>query len=106
MFNNEPSVSIKQGVRLRGVSPVMAIAHSVVVSVYFDLGIPCRITSVTDGNHMVNSFHNCGEAMDYGIQGLSKEEAKHLESLVQRALGNSFDVVLESTHLHVEHDYR
>jgi hypothetical protein len=60
------------------------------------------VTSVTDGKHMVGSFHYRGLAVD-----LRLPEA-HLASKVaqdlSQALGNEFDVVFEKDHIHIEYD--
>lgn len=60
------------------------------------------VTSIREGTHGYASFHPSGRAFD-----LRLPVGVNIASFVQRLkkhLGNDFDVVLESTHIHVEYD--
>lgn len=105
-MSDTPMVTVKPGVRLRGLSPAMCIAHSVVSSAMLSNGVHCIITSATDGLHSRGSWHHCGEALDYRTSHIAPELLRKLVSQIAKALGPHFDVVLEPTHLHVEHDDR
>lgn len=70
------------------------------------------ITSGTDGKHAVNSLHykglavDCrrwywdnGQRRDLGIDTLYKIRAD-----LRRSLGTDWDIVLETSHVHIEYD--
>ena len=68
------------------------------------------ITSICDGNHMAGSKHYEGKAFDFrtwidnaGNQ-LPQLDKQHLKKALQDELGDDYDVVIESTHIHVEYD--
>ena len=81
--------------------------------VYGDLTIPARkglgrvaklnepndlsVTSIRDGNHMAGSLHYDGNAFDIRPIPFSKKQIKDV-------LGPNFDVVIHSSHIHIEHD--
>ena len=53
---------IKAGVDLRGVCPQLAIAYTIALDIYREkVGLPCIITSASDGKHGPNSLHYSGE---------------------------------------------
>jgi len=59
------------------------------------------ITSTYEGNHSPSSLHYANLAID------ARLPAKNPQALVRRLrveLGDNYDVVLEHTHIHVEHD--
>lgn len=60
------------------------------------------ITSANDGNHMKNSKHYSGEAID--IRRNDMKNAKNVVEEMRRILDREFDIVLEETHIHVEYD--
>lgn len=93
-------IEIKDGVRIRGISPEILLAIQVAESVLEQAEEHLVITSVTDGRHMAGSMHHIGEAFDMRLPMLAEEVTKEL----QWRLGSAFDVVLEPTHIHVEHD--
>jgi len=96
---------IKKGVRLRGLTPHMAVAVQIVGQVYMDNKIEPVITSVSDGNHSNGSLHHCGEAVDFETKSVSSPIVMdRIFRGIKANLGDEFDVVLESDHLHVEYD--
>ena len=62
------------------------------------------ITSAKDRTHSSNSLHYKGLAIDIRTSGLSGPDQLKLVSALQKALGDSWDVVLEQTHIHIEYD--
>jgi len=58
------------------------------------------VTSTTGDIHMVGSKHYEGNAVDFRLPPNYRKVARDL----QEALGNDYDVVLESDHIHVEYD--
>ena len=69
------------------------------------------VTSVVDGKHREGSLHYQGLAFDVrtwttnrsGVQ-MSSEDKTKLASLIALELGDDWDVVIESTHIHCEYD--
>lgn len=95
---------LKAGVDLRGLSPQMSLAYTIIARVYSRLGQECVITSCSDGKHGLFSLHYKGKAMDFRTWGFNEKGKQVLAEKVKEALGYQFDVVLEGTHLHVEFD--
>jgi len=99
-------MKLKPGVRLKDLSPQMALAAMIVRDCYG--GGECTITSANDSTHSALSFHYKGNALDFR----TKDYAGNKEALatkIKEALGSDFDVVLESLgkdqeHVHVEYD--
>ena len=98
------ALSLKPGVVLTGLRTEMAIAAQVVADVYAELGADCVITSALDSTHSANSLHYVGAALDFRTSVLSAEDQGSLVETVKERLGEDFDVVLETDHLHIEHD--
>ena len=96
-------LKVKPGVRLLGLQPPMLVALNAVKDAYDNLGVDCVITSATDGNHSSGSWHHAGLAMDFRTRHLTSAQKKALTGTVKKSLPE-FDVVLESSHLHVEYD--
>jgi hypothetical protein len=103
-------MQFKQGVKLKGVKPEVIIAIFRLDSLFKSLNIPFIITSVTDGKHFTNSLHYKGLAFDLRTKHIQDVESKKtLAKEIKAALGEEFDVVLESLggeqeHIHVEFD--
>lgn len=103
-------MKIKTGVTVKGLQAEALFAMLIVEKVYADMGFDHVITSITDGNHMEGSLHYSGFAFDNrtwadekGTQ-LSDKDRYNLAAALRKALGPEFDVVPESTHIHVEFD--
>lgn len=64
------------------------------------------VTSATSGVHGVGSLHYLGLAFDLRTKDLSLVTAQYLKDKIKAALGDEFDVILETNppHLHVEYD--
>ena len=71
-------------------------------TVFEDLGQKFTITSVCDGVHKVGSRHYIGFAFDLRTFNLRKVSAIEVGRRLQDALGDNWQVLLESDHLHVE----
>ena len=102
----EPNmIAIKPGVLLENLTPQMVLGHTIVAAVFLSFyPATCRVTSGSDGTHMRGSLHPKGNALDYGTNHLLSEQRSKVAAACKEALGENFDVVLESDHLHVEYD--
>lgn len=96
---------IKTGVDLRGLQPQMAIAYTIACQVYQEKSaVLCVITSASDGKHGPNSLHYKGMALDLRTNSLRAEQVHPVYTALKIALGDQFDVVLETDHIHLEFD--
>jgi len=66
-------------------------------------GVP-EITSGREGSHGDSSYHYVGYALDFSIEGLSLSDQRLLITNMGDDLGELYDIVLESDHVHVEFD--
>lgn len=64
-------------------------------------GVEAVITSTCNDAHAANSLHYADLAIDIRLP--PHDRAKTRDGL-QQLLGDDFDVVLESTHIHIEYD--
>lgn len=92
------------------VQPVTIQGMHTTAKVYESLGLELTITSVCDGEHKAGSKHYSGLAFDCrtwrnekGDQ-MSIASKAFLRSLLKKALGEDWDVVIEKTHVHIEYD--
>ena len=104
-------MKIKEGVNLTGLRPEMSIALMVVESVYYDIvGQGVTVTSAVDGKHRNNSRHYIGLAVDIRTRDddkceqWSQEIKQQIAKVLRQNLGSNYDVVVESTHIHIEYD--
>jgi len=69
-----------------------------VAGLFESKGRDLYVTSKREGNHGLGSLHYIGKAFDIrGAENVSKNE-------ICEVLGPGFDVVVESNHIHIEHD--
>lgn len=94
---------IKKGVKLHPAT-VWSVAMPIIFQIYTDFGVTPVITSGMDGKHMPGSLHFGGLAFDFRTRHVGAAELPQLVAQITEALGDEFDVVLESDHLHVEFD--
>ncbi len=95
---------IKHGVKLKGIQPEMAIAYTIIVSIYQKFNQVAVITSAFDGTHKENSKHYTGNAIDIRCRMFTSEEKQMVTNEIRNALGGEFDVVNEIDHIHIEFD--
>lgn len=100
---DEGNMKLKQGVKLKNVSPQTVFAI-VVADQCFDGKLV--VTSVNDSQHMPGSKHFIGNAFDCRTTsaGIDQTAAKLIADKIRDRLGSEFDVVLEKDHIHVEYD--
>lgn len=96
----------ENGASVNGIQPEIAVSYPIVASVYARMGYDCVMTSCTDyvaGRHP-RSKHPQGLAIDYRINHIPEGIRQMLCDKVAAALGDQYDVVLKSDHLHTEFD--
>lgn len=97
---------LKKSTDIRGMRPELVLAMHIADQVWVEHGSEqCVVTSVTDGSHSRNSLHYVGLAFDLRIWAWKDDAAAVQGAAVdlQGRLGDSFDVVVESSHVHVEY---
>lgn len=95
-------VSIKPGVRVRGLSNELLLAIIIAESVFQETESSMTITSLTDGKHSVSSYHYTGDAVDLRLPSTVTRD--QLLAQLKKALGTDYDVILEVDHIHIEYD--
>ena len=91
------TVWIQQGVYL-DLRPEMIDGLQKIKTLFLKKGKDLYITSGTEGDHQMNSFHYSGMAIDIRkATGITK-------GMIQSALGNQFDIVVYSWGFHIEWD--
>ena len=97
-------IKIKRGVDLRLLTPQVLLAVAVAESLFFQRDIAVVITSGRDSRHGKGSLHYMGNAVDLRIRALTAFNAAAVAEELADCLGDQYDVVLESDHIHVEFD--
>lgn len=93
-------ISILPGVILKGLQPEILIAL-MNLTICIPEGI--TITSALDGEHMVESKHYIGQALDVRTHNWVEWKKEELRECLN-GLGRDYDVVQEHDHLHIEFD--
>ncbi len=68
------------------------------------LGVPLVVTSTNKGTHMKGSKHFTNQAIDIRSRQLTLKKQRDLVKTLAEQLGQDYDVVLESDHIHIEFD--
>lgn len=95
---------IKSNVTCDGIKIQCLDAILICARIFFKYGENFTITSITDGVHSALSLHYKGLAFDIRTRELKNMTPKQMADLLKIALGDEYDVVVENTHIHVEHD--
>lgn len=110
LFKRSLSSSSLGGAIMIVVKPKTIEGMYAIANVYKSLGKELTVTSVCDGKHKAGSKHYEGYAFDCrtwknstGVQ-MSLREKEALANACRESLGEDWDVVVESTHLHIEYD--
>ena len=93
---------LKPGVRLQGIRPEVVVALIAAQEIWKSLGVELVVTSCIDGTHSRGSMHYSGSAVDLRSANLGTNAVSATQRL-QTALGNDYDVLLETDHIHVEY---
>lgn len=101
-------IQTKNNVHLGNLEPVMLLALLFLERKFNKLGHSLVVTSTDDGKHKENSLHYVGLAVDIRIRHIKNElEVGELTDSIQSLLSSldkHFQVILESTHIHIEYD--
>lgn len=98
-------MNLKPGVKFDGVKAPILKAMGVVEEIMADYG-DVTVTSLLDGKHSEKSLHYVGLAMDLRTRHMTAEDVEGCARRLRLALGKDYDVVVEPSHLHLEHDPR
>lgn len=92
---------IKAGVDISRLKrPIRRILRPVAVIVWKIEKQELVVTSTYEGNHSEGSLHYCDEAVDIR-RGKNGHKCR---DEIKRRLGDDYDVILESDHIHIEYD--
>jgi len=96
---------IKRGVSLRGIRPETVAGMVVADGVWARHDSELVITSGTEGSHSRNSLHYAGLAFDCRIWDFEETpgEVRSVADDLREALQAEYDVVIETSHIHVEY---
>jgi hypothetical protein len=95
---------LKKGVDVFGICPELVFGMLIVNQSFEEFNAECVLTSVTDGKHSPRSLHYKGMAFDCRTRDLAHGVADAIVDDIRAHLPQDWDVVLESTHLHIEYD--
>ncbi len=87
-------------VRVFGIRPELLLALVVADELYHKKDETLIIYHLMDGEHMKGSLHYVGSAGDLSVPQLSNPLAMVTD--LRAALGSDYDVVYETTHIHIE----
>lgn len=95
-------LSLKKGVSIRGIRPETLHALWVAALIITNEGFEAVLTSGTEGTHGIGSLHYLGLGGDFRTSHIPPERQAFIRDKIKKALGEEFDVILESNHLHLE----
>ena len=96
-------MEIKEGASLNGVNVAMRPVLLEGERIWNKYGVDFVVTCGTDGEHSAGSMHYYGYAVDLRIRDFSDQEKKAVYADLKARLGLAYDVILHSTHIHVEY---
>ena len=97
-------MKIKKGANIQGLDIRMRPALIAADRIWAKYGQELVITSGLDGEHSSGSLHYYGLAVDMRIYYFTATQLLDVTHELKEAIGNEFDVIVESTHIHVECD--
>ena len=99
-------MKIKEGASIQGLDIRMRPALIAADRIWKELGQELVVTSGLDGEHSAGSLHYYGYAVDFRIRYFTARQAFKAKNDLALSLGNDYDVILHSSHMHVEYDPR
>lgn len=97
-------IKFKVGIHTSKITPEVARIMNVANRVYGGLKADAIVTALEDGKHKEGSLHYKCLAADLRIRHVAKGKHENIRSEMARLLGGDYDIVLHSSHLHVEYD--
>jgi len=97
-------VIIKQGVIHEGVHWRIGYVLAFADAIWKKHGRDLAWTAGKDGKHKVGSLHYLGRAADLRTRYFSAMEAEEVAVELRKIISRDYDVVVHSTHIHVEYD--
>jgi hypothetical protein len=97
-------MQIKKGASLAGLSPKMLVVLKHADIIWNAHGHELVVTAGTDGLHGPGSYHYAGLALDLRTSYFTNDEAQQVHAQLTKALSKYYDIILHSTHIHVEYD--
>lgn len=97
-------MQIKEGVILAGLDIKMRPALIEADKVWKAYGQELVVTAALDGVHSAGSYHYYGLALDFRTRYFTDDVKRAVWRELDDVLGSDFDVVMHSTHIHVEYD--
>ena len=94
---------LKKGVKTLGIKPELLFALQVADSVWDDYEEELWVTSLTEGKHGVGSLHPMGMAADLRTRYFTDQQKLLVASELRNRLGEDYDIVVETTHIHIEY---
>lgn len=102
-------LALKANVDVKGLSNEIMLAIMVAYTWYQGEGLELVLTSISDGQHMPNSLHYKGNAVDIRLPGPTflqspESNSRRVVNSIRASLTDDYDVVLERDHIHIEYD--
>lgn len=97
-------VKAKAGVKIDALKPQALEGLKIVYLLYLVHGKVLTVTSTAEGQHSAGSLHGKGLAFDVRTRDIPIDMMLGIIKDAKDLLGASFDVLLESTHAHIEFD--
>ena len=97
-------MQVKDGANIWGLEKVMQRVLKEADEIWSDYGEELVITSARDGIHSAGSLHYYGLAVDLRTRYFSDQDKQRVFEELKDVLGWEYDVILHSTHIHVEYD--
>jgi len=92
---------LKAGVDISRLRPEIRKKLNAINQVYVQIGeSEMVVTSTYEGNHSPGSLHYANLAIDLRLPANYKRVAR----AIQTVLGSDYDVVIETSHIHIEYD--
>lgn len=98
------TLHIKDGVGIAGLQHEMLWAIDRTNEIFDMHGMDCWITSARGDQHSDHSHHYKGLAVDFRSRHLTTPKIVAITQQMERVLGPEYQVIIESSHIHVEYD--
>ena len=106
---DDGDIQAKEGVALDDLQPEALSATELAKPILEAAGVDFVVTSTGLGDRanvksVEDTKHNTGQAFDVRIRDLPSDNRQAIVDQLKEALGDDYDVVLESDHIHIEFD--